>query len=80
MRSLDSNVLFSVREYRTIPFQEWGFTILLCSVIAVSITLISPSVGHGQTWIVRDRAGKVTEKKVQSGDRVKVYDPSGRLI
>jgi hypothetical protein len=50
-----------------------------CLALVAAFTIFVPVLGFGQETIVRDRTGKILERRVQQGDTVKVYDPNSKL-
>lgn len=52
----------------------------LMSLIATALLLIVPAWSYAETVVVRDRSGKVIERKITRGNRTEVRSPTGKLI
>ncbi len=52
----------------------------LTSLIATALFLFVPAWSYAETVVVRDRSGKVIEKKITRGNRTGVRSLSGKLI
>lgn len=49
-------------------------------LVAVFLALLFPALCLGEETVVRDRTGRILERRVQQGNTVKVYDATGKLL
>ncbi len=59
------------------PIRQKFSKLLLIATILTSLLLL-PCVG--QDMVVRDRTGKILERRVQQGDITRIYDSQGHLL